>query len=235
MTERTHVLIRLKSDIPLKRTSEILPDGSYRAELSGDGATVTVRVIEYFADVEGQEVPEMFCLVTDLMDWEEYPARELAALYKWRWDGSETALREAKAPLHGAGPGTGPMLRSGSPELIAQEIAAWAASTEMTRGVTRDAALAAAPARKGRRAGLPVRYRDLSLARALRAILSAIRLGNSRYQALTSEIAEHRNVIDRDRHRARKSKSPSSFPHAGAKNTVTRIAPAVITMANNPA
>ena len=69
----THVLIRLKSDIPLKRTSEILPDGSYRAELSGDGVTVRVRVIEYFADVEGQEVPEMFCLVTDLMDWRGIP------------------------------------------------------------------------------------------------------------------------------------------------------------------
>ena len=69
----THVLIRLKSDIPLKRTSQILPDGSYRAELSGDGVTVHVRVIEYWVTVEGQEVPEMFCLVTDLMDWEEYP------------------------------------------------------------------------------------------------------------------------------------------------------------------
>jgi hypothetical protein len=84
MIRSAHVLIRLKSDIPLKRTSEILPDGSYRAELSGDGVTVPVRVIEYFADVEGQEVPEMFCLVTDLIDGEEYPARELAALYKWR-------------------------------------------------------------------------------------------------------------------------------------------------------
>jgi len=235
MTERTHVLIRLKSDIPLKRTSEILPDGSYRAELSGDGATVPVRVIEYFTDVEGQEVPEMFCLVTDLMDWEEYPARELAALYKWRWDGSETALREAKAPLRGAGPGTGPMLRSGSPDLVRQELAAWAAATGLARGAVRDAALAAAPARKGRRAGLAVRARDLSFARAVRAVLSAIRLGNSRYQAVTGEIAEHRNTVDRDRHRARKSKSPSSFPHAGAKDTVTRIAPAIITMANTPA
>ena len=35
LTARTHVLIRLKSDIPLKRVSEILPDGSYLAELSG--------------------------------------------------------------------------------------------------------------------------------------------------------------------------------------------------------
>ncbi len=235
MTERTHVLIRLKSDIPLKRTSEILPDGSYRAELSGDGVTVPVRVIEYFTDVEGQQVPEMFCLVTDLMDWEEYPARELAALYKWRWDGSETALREAKAPLHGAGPGTGPMLRSGSPDLVRQELAGWAAATGLARGAVRDAALAAAPSRKGRRAGLAVRARDLSFARAVRTVLSAIRLRNSRYQAVTGEIAEHRNTVDRDRHRARKSKSPSSFPHAGAKDTVTRIAPATITMANTPA
>jgi hypothetical protein len=235
LVARTHVLIRLKSDIPLKRTSEILPDGSYRAELSGDGVTVPVRVIGYWAEVEGQEVPEMFCLVTDLMDWEEYPAHELAALYKWRWDGSETALREVKAPLRGAGPGTGPMLRSGTPELVRQELAAWAAGTAMTRAVILDAALAAAPARKGRRAGLEVRPRDLSFARALRAVLSVIRLGHDRFNAVTREISRYRNVVDRDRHRARKSKSPSSFPHATQPDTVTRIAPAVITMANNPA
>jgi hypothetical protein len=235
LTERTHVLIRVKSDITLKRTSPILPDGSYRAEISGDGLTLTVRVIEYFADIEGQEVPEMFCLVTDLLDYEDYPASELSGLYKWRWDGSETGLREAKAPLHGAGPGTGAMLRSGSPELIAQEIAAWAVSTEMTRGVTRDAALAAAPARKGRRAGQPVRYRDLSLTRARRLILAAIRAGQAGYKAMTSQIAKFRTVTGRDRHRARKSKSPSTFGHAGPKNTVTRTAPAVITLANKPA
>ena len=235
LTRSTHVLVRLKSDIPLRRTSEILPDGSYRAELSGDGATVPVRVVEYWAEVEGQTVPEMFCLVTDLMDWEEYPAPELAALYKWRWDGSETALREAKAPLRGAGPGTGPMLRSGSPDLVRQELAAWAAGTGMARGVILEAALAAAPARKGRRARLDVRPRDLSFARAIRAVLSAIRLGHDRFEAVTREISGFRNVVDRDRHRARKSKSPSSFPHATPKDTITRIAPAVITMANTPA
>jgi hypothetical protein len=235
MIRLTHVLIRLKSDIPLRRTSEILPDCSYRAELSGDGVTIAVRVIEYWVTVEGQEVPEMFCLVTDLMDWEDYPAAELAALYKWRWDGSETALREAKAPLRGAGPGTGPMLRSGSPDLVRQELAAWAAGTGMARGVVIDAALAAAPAAKGRRAALAVRPRDLSFARAVRAALSAIRLGHDCYQAVTSEIGRHRNVVDRDRHRSRMSKSPSSFAHAGPADTVTRIAPAIITMANSPA
>jgi hypothetical protein len=232
---RAHVLIRLKSDIPLRRTSPILADGSYLAELSGDGVTVAVRVIEYYADVEGQEVPEMFCLVTDLMDIQEYPGPELAALYKWRWDGSETALREAKASLNGAGPGTGPMLRSGSPDLVRQELAAWAAGTEMTRGVARDAALTAVPARKGRRAGRPVRPRDISHARTRRAILAAIRAGRTGYETLTREIGKYRTIADRNRHRARKSKSPSSFDHATAKDTLTRIAPAIITMANQPA
>jgi hypothetical protein len=231
----THFAVRLKSDVPLKPVSGIYPDHSYLAEVSGDGVTVTVRVIEYYVHVEGQQVPEMFCLVTDLLEWEEYPGPELASLYEWRWDGSETALREAKAPLHGAGPGTGAMLRSGSPELIAQEIAAWAVSTEMTRGVTRDAALAAAPAKKGRRAGLPVRSRDLSMARARRLILAAIRAGHAGYQALTRQIAQYRVITDRNRHRDRKSKSPGTFPRAGRTDTVTRTAPAVITMANNPA
>ncbi|MHB1594134.1 MAG: transposase [Streptosporangiaceae bacterium] len=233
--QRTHFLARVKSDIDLKRTSEILPDGSYRAGISGDGVMIEVRVIEYWVTVESQDVPEMFCLVTDLMDWEDHPAADLARLYKWRWDGSETALRENKAPLHGAGPGTGAMLRSGSPDLIAQEIAAWTVSSEMTRGVTRAAARAAAPARKGRRAGQPVACRDLSLTRARRLILAAIRTGYAGYQALTGEIGKFRTVCDRDRHRPRKSKSPSAFPHASLKDTVTRIAPAVLTLANKPA
>ncbi len=152
LTARTHVLIRLKSDIPLKMASPILADGSCLAELSGYGVTVTVRVIGYFIDVEGQEVPEMFCLVTGLLDIEEYPARDLAALYRWRWDGSETALREAKASLNGAGPGT-----------------------------------------------------------ARRAVIAAIRAGRTGYETLTREIGECRTVVDRNRHRARKPESPSSW------------------------
>jgi len=235
LAARTHFLIRLKSDIPLRQASPVLADGSYMADLSGDGLTVRVRVIEYYAEVEGQDVPEMFCLVTDLTDIAVHPAPQLAALYRWRWDGSETALREAKASLDGAGPGTGPMLRSKSPGLVRQELAAWAASTEMTRGVARDAAAAAVPARKGRAAGRPVSPREISHARARRAVTAAIRAGITCYQALTSEIARYRVIVDRNRHRPRKSKSPSSFPRATPKDTRTRIAPAVITMANAPA
>jgi len=53
--------------------------------------------------------------------------------------------------------------------------------------------------------------------------------------ALTGKIAEYRTVTDRNRHRKRKSKSPSTFGHAGPKDTATRTAPAIITMANTPA
>jgi hypothetical protein len=235
LTACTHVLIRLKSDIALKRVSEILADGSYLAEISGDGVTVTVRVIEYWVTVEGQHVPELFCLLTDLMDIAEYPAAELAALYRWRWDGSETALREAKASLDGAGPSAGPMLRSGSPGLVRQELAAWAAGNEMTRGTARAAAAAAVPARKGRRAGMPVQAREISHGRTRRAVLAAIRAGATSRMALASELAKHRTVIDRNRHRARKAKCASTFPRAGRADTSTRIAAAVITLANMPA
>ena len=235
LTACTHVLIRLKSDIPLKMVSKILADGSYLAEISGDGVTVTVRVIEYWVTVEGQKVPELFCLVTDLMDIDEYPAAELAGLYKWRWDGSETALRETKASLRGTGPSAGPMLRSGSPGLVRQELAAWAAANEMTRGVARAAALAAAPARKGCRAGQRVQAREISHGRARRAVLAAIRSGTTSCTALARELAKHRTVIDRHRHRPRKAKCASTFPRAGRADTATRIAAAVITLANTPA
>jgi hypothetical protein len=117
LTAVTHVLIRVKSDIPLRKTGDFLPDGSYPADLSG-GVTVRVRVrvrmrvrvrvrvrvIEYYVTVEGQDIPELFCLITDLHDWRAYPAGVLAAAHKRRWDGSKTAVREAKSAIRGAGP-----------------------------------------------------------------------------------------------------------------------------------
>ena len=70
-----------------------------------------------------------------------------------------TALRETKASLDGAGPSAGPMLRSGTPELVRQELAAWAAANEMTHGVGRAAApragKAAAPGSRSRPARSP--------------------------------------------------------------------------------
>jgi len=58
-------------------------------------------------------------------------------------------LKEAKSAISGAGPSTGPMLRSQSPALISQEHAAWVISTELARAAARAAALIAVPGTEG--------------------------------------------------------------------------------------
>ena len=92
----THVLIRVKDDITLHRAGDFAPDGSYLAEISGGGVTLTVRVIEYTVTVAGADAPELFALITDLTDHDTYPAQVLAAAYHWRWIGSETCLKEGQ-------------------------------------------------------------------------------------------------------------------------------------------
>ena len=240
MTARTHVLIRIKSDIPLRRTGDFLPDGSYLAEISGGGVTVTVRVIEYHVTVDGQDVPEMFCLITDLEDHRAYPAAVLAAAYKWRWDGSETMLREGKSAIRGAGPSTGPMFRSCSPRLIRQEHAAWITATELVRGTARLAARHAAPAAKGRRAGQPVHPREISFTAARRAAIAAIRHGAATAslpgqaiaagcRAAIAAISRCRVSVDRNRHRDHKTKARQGFPNAPCRMP-TRTAEARISV-----
>ena len=75
---------------------KVLADGTYLAELAPprkkDGPPLTVRVIEYTmhtAPEDGgdghEETSELFCLVTSLLDPEEYPALDLACCYPRRW------------------------------------------------------------------------------------------------------------------------------------------------------
>ena len=173
----THVLIRVKDGITLTRTGDFLPDGSYPALICGGGQQLAVRVIEYQVSVAGHDAPELFCLITDLDDHQAYPAGMLAAAYHWRWIGSETTLKEAKSAIRESGPSAGPMLRSATPPLIAQEHAAWVISAELARAIARDAAAVAVPARKGRRAGLPVHPREISFTAARRAIIATTQSG----------------------------------------------------------
>jgi hypothetical protein len=224
----THVLIRVKDGITLHRAGDFLPDGSYLAALSGGGVTLTVRVIEYTVSVAGRDAPELFCLISDLTDHAAYPAGVLAAAYHWRWIGSETALKEAKSAISGAGPSTGPMLRSASPALIAQEHAAWVTATELARAAARAAAAIAVPARKGKRAGQPVHPREISFTAARRAVITTTRAGAAtaslpapaitanRDSALAS-LASRRIGIDRNRHRDRTTKARLSFPTGGPR------------------
>jgi hypothetical protein len=236
----THVLIRVKSDITLRRTGAFLPDGSYLAELAGGGVTLTVRVTEYAVTVAGRDAPELFCLISDLLDHAAYPAGVLAAAYHWRWIGSETALKEAKSAISGAGPSTGAMLRSASPALVAQEHAAWITAVELTRAAARAAAGIAVPARKGPRAGQHVHPREISFTAARRAVITSARTGAATASlpaALTqanrddtlAALARRRIQVDRNRHRDRKTKTRPGFPPGGPR-LATRTAPAQISV-----
>ena len=235
----THVLIRVKDGITLTRTGDFLPDGSYPA-LIGGGERLAVRVIEYQVSVAGRDTPELFCLITDLTDHQAYPAGMLAAAYHWRWIGSETTLKEAKSAIRESGPSAGPMLRSASPALIAQEHAAWVISAELARAIVRDAAAIAAPARKGRRAGLPVHPREISFAAARRAIIATTRSGaataslplaliSANRARILASLARCRITVDRSRHRDRKTKARPGFPHGGPR-IPTLTAPAQISV-----
>jgi len=232
----SHVLIRVKSDIRLPRISPFAADGSYLTRLSGGGTTLTMRVVEYHISVDGQTTPELFCLLTDLLDHTTHPAHQLAQAYRWRWDGSETALREAKSAIHDAGPGTGAILRSTTPELIRQEHAAWIVATELVHAATRSAAAIAAPFRKGPHTGKPVAARHLSFTTARRTLITTVRAGTATaslppparaaaHQRALAVIATARVTTDRHRHRDHKIKSRQPFPHA-PRGITTRTAPA---------
>ena len=232
----THVLIRVRDGITLRRAGDFLPDGSYLAEISGGGITLTVRVIEYTVTVAGRDAPELFCLITDLHDHQAYPAQTLAGAYHWRWIGSETALKEAKSAISGAGPSTGPMLRSQSPAMVAQEHAAWVTAVEVARA----AAAIAIPARRGHRAGQPGHPRQISFTAARRAIIASVRSGaataslpaaltEANRHAILAILARRRVQVDRHRHRDRKTKARPGFP-AGGPRLATRTAPAQISV-----
>lgn len=236
----THVLIRVRDGITLRRAGDFLPDGSYLATMSGGGITLTVRVIEYTVTVAGRDAPELFCLITDLHDHVAYPAETLARAYHWRWIGSETCLKEAKSAISGAGPSTGPMLRSCSPALVTQEHAAWMTAVELARATARAAAAIAVPARRGRRAGQPVHPREISFTAARRAVIASVRSGTAtaslpaaltgaNRDAILAGLARRRVQVDRHRHRDRKTKARPGFP-AGGPRLITRTAPAQISV-----
>jgi hypothetical protein len=117
---------------------EAYPDGSYRsvildparqspirkrARKAGDAehdvlaaAGTPCRVVEYMIPNRGDET-ETFCLITSILNYDDAPAYELAALYHERWE-FELILDEIE--IHQLGHGR--VLRSKSPEMVKQEI-----------------------------------------------------------------------------------------------------------------
>ncbi len=120
-----------------------LPDGSYLSRIYPNEDRrhktngIKVRVIEYeLKDVDGSE--PVYRLVTTILDHEQAPAEELAALYHERWE-IETALDELKTHLRGANI----VLRSKTPDLVRQEFYGLLMAHFATRGLIHEAALKA--------------------------------------------------------------------------------------------
>lgn len=114
------LLWRVSSPLKLPREQE-LGDGSYLSTVydSAEHARKNgqrVRVIDY--ELLGAVTPtkDEYRLVTNLLDPEEAPALELAALYHERWE-IEGVFDEFKTHLRGAST----VLRSKTPELVQQE------------------------------------------------------------------------------------------------------------------
>lgn len=125
---KADLLWRVKNEVRLP-VKERLADGSYLSEIHPSTSDfragrngLPVRVIEY--RVDGGE--ETFRLLTTILDPEEAPALELAALYPQRWE-AESAFDEIKTHVKGSKI----TMRSKTPELVNQEfwalmIAHWA-------------------------------------------------------------------------------------------------------------
>jgi hypothetical protein len=152
------LLWRVKDDVGLPFL-ELLPDGSYRSVLvktSVKGARRAdlveaarrgedldpavarhVRVVEYeVTDRDGED--SLIALVTTITGWQAAPAPVLASAYHSRWE-HETANAQVKIVLRGPGR----ILRSGSPDLIRQEIWGYLLTAWAISALISDAAAAA--------------------------------------------------------------------------------------------
>jgi Insertion element 4 transposase N-terminal/Transposase DDE domain len=121
-----------------------LPDGSYLSRIYASTSDrrngrkgIIVRVIDYrLKDVEDSE--PRYRLITTILNHEQAPAKQMAALYHERWE-IETTLDELKTHLRGAQI----VLRSKTPELVRQEFFGLLMAHFAIRGLMHEAALKA--------------------------------------------------------------------------------------------
>ena len=121
-----------------------LVDGSYLSQVYACDKDrrrhrhgITVRVIEYRLEGVADAEP-IYRLVTSILDPQQAPAEELAALYHERWE-IETALDELKTHLRGARI----VLRSKTPDLVRQEFYGLMMAHFAVRALMHEAALQA--------------------------------------------------------------------------------------------
>jgi hypothetical protein len=123
---------------PKLPVDQVFPDGSWLSHLRAEhGRRVTVRVVEYTLTDPGRRTTvDRYRLVTTILDPAQAPAQELAVLYTERWE-VEGALAELKTTQRGPKQ----VLRSKTPELVAQEVWAHLLVHYALRAVLHQAAL----------------------------------------------------------------------------------------------
>ena len=136
LTTGADLLFRIASGVKLP-PGKVLPDGSYLSEISsrkvrsssyriplaavGDPREAThipVRVVEYTVTGTPEDrEPQVFRVITTVLDPDDLTAAEIAAAYHERWE-YEIALKEIETQMLDPGGG----LRSKTPELVRQEL-----------------------------------------------------------------------------------------------------------------
>lgn len=228
-----HLVMRVKQGISLHHV-RWLPDGSQLAYLNAPDrrSVLMVRVVEYNVEAAGRdEVSELFCLATTLLDYRAYPAREICDAYPQRWSASETTIGENKTTITDAGPSRGPILRSREPELARQEFWAWLTAAQLVRKASGTAA---------GRAADPVHSDQVSFTamrhEAARSLTQTLVTAATSVDALTAAAATAaRSALSalittgRGRYRERRRKHEPAFPHTS--RTIPAIAgPATIAL-----
>ena len=143
LATNAQLLWRIKKNAVLP-CDKRLSDGSYLSRIypcekdrRHQTHAIVVRVIEYRLEGVSDAEP-IYRLLTSVLDPQQAPAQELAALYHERWE-IETALDELKTHLRGARI----VLRSKTPELVRQEFYGLLMAHFAVRALMHEAALKA--------------------------------------------------------------------------------------------
>lgn len=251
-----HVIARMKAGITLPFDDAPdrgwLPDGSRSTWLNAPSRRkadrLPVRAAEHsavFPAGDGEEITETCTIITTLLNHEEAPADQVREAYMTRWSACETTFGEDKATITGAGDRTsGPVLRSGCPRLVVQEVWAWLAGTQLTRAsaaAALDSEYAAARALR-REDARPVTADEESFTaawrHAVRSMTTTQVTATSSPEAITAArgsaargCLHSLNAPGRQRHSERTQKARPKFGHTAATKQTFTGEPQVIVFA----
>jgi Insertion element 4 transposase N-terminal len=242
-----HLVMRVKQGISLPAVpGGWLSDGSRMSYLNAPSRRAAdrlpVRVVEHNVTVPGpggETVSELYCLASTLLDHQKFPAEAIREAYPQRWSASETTIGENKTTVTGAGPSTGPALRSGEPDLVRQEFWAWLTGAQLIRKSGAATLTATAAGSRAR----PVTTDQISFTAMRREaarsmVQTLVTAGTS--PAVLARLAEAASrtalgtliVTGRQRHSGRRQKSRPGFPHTPVTTptvtgsvTITRFHP----------